>query len=82
LSRYEGENQRSTAAAEAPAGGAGSTQAAWRSGEAPAEEARAVEERWGDTWAREEQEVDGGGQERRTVPAAGEPEEQSRGAVV
>jgi hypothetical protein len=57
-------------------------QAAWHSGKAPAEEARAVEERWGDTWAREEQEVDGGGQERRTAPAAGEPEEQSRGAVV
>jgi hypothetical protein len=36
-------------------------QAAWHSGKEPAEEARAVEERWGDTWAREEQEVDGGG---------------------
>jgi hypothetical protein len=74
-----GESRR---VAEAPAGGAGGTQAAWRSGEASAEEARAVEERWGDAWAREEQEVDGGGQGRRTAPAAGEPEEQSRGAEV
>jgi hypothetical protein len=57
-------------------------QAAWHSGEEPAEEARAVEELWGDTWAREEQEVDGGGQGRRTAPATGEPEEQSRGAGV
>jgi hypothetical protein len=40
-------------------------QAAWHSGEEPPEEARAVEERWGDTWAREEQEVDGGVLRRR-----------------
>jgi hypothetical protein len=50
-------------------------QAAWHSGKEPAEEARAVEERWGDTWAREEQEVDGGGQGRRTAPATEEPED-------
>jgi hypothetical protein len=55
-------------------------QAAWRSGKAPARGVRAVEERWEDTWAREKLEVDGGGQERRTAPAAGAPEGQSRGA--
>jgi hypothetical protein len=46
-------------------------QAAWHSGKEPAEEARAVEELWGDTWAREEQEVDGGSQGRRSAPATG-----------
>jgi hypothetical protein len=50
-------------------------QAAWHSGEEPAGEARAVEELWGDAWAGEEQEVDGGGQGRRTAPATGETEE-------
>jgi hypothetical protein len=56
------------------------SQAAWRSGKAPARGIRAVEERQEDTWAREKLEVEGGGQERRTAPAAGAPEGQSRGA--
>jgi hypothetical protein len=55
-------------------------QAAWRSGKAPAEGARAVGEWREDTWAREKLEVEGGGQERRIAPAAGEPDEQRRRA--
>jgi hypothetical protein len=39
-----------------------------------------VEERREDTWAREKLEVEGSGQERRTAPAAGAPNGQSRGA--
>jgi hypothetical protein len=58
-------------------------QAAWHSGKTPAEEVRAVEGRWSDAWAREEQEVDGGGQERCSAPAAGgtrSAEQRSRGS--
>jgi hypothetical protein len=39
-----------------------------------------VEGRWSDAWAREEQEVEGGGQERRIVPAVGAPDVQQRRA--
>jgi hypothetical protein len=46
-------------------------QAAWRSGKVPAREIRAMERWWSDAWAREEQEVEGGGQERCTAPATG-----------
>jgi hypothetical protein len=82
LSRYGGATRGSWRRQRRRLAALAIPQAAWHSGKAPAEEARAVEERWGDTWAREEQEVDGGGQEWRTAPAAGEPEEQSRGAEV
>jgi hypothetical protein len=55
-------------------------QAAWRSGKAPARGFRAVEGRWSDAWVREEQEVEGGGQERRIALAAGAPVVQRRRA--
>jgi hypothetical protein len=54
-------------------------QAAWRAGKAPAGGARAVEGQWDDAWARAKLEVDGGGREQGTAPAAEAPGEQSRG---